>query len=497
MSAAAFNEESLEILDRWIRQGQVRSAQKWLGENLRDRRPDAISRRHLPQVAALCRRAGIPEWSLRLLNSTVRPRARMRIQSTALERAEYGAALVSVGAISEARSVLESLSPSICPEADLYRAFSYFATWDYEKSLPLLARYLAQVPSESYISQVARINFAAALIATQKLSEARPLLERLLEELEKAGDQLLLGNAWTLLAQCRIQQQKWAEADAALRFSEERIGKVPGFDSLIIGKWRAIWRLRTQGLGGLAELRQVRARALEAGSWETVRDCDFHEAKALGDRSLWARIYFGTPYASYRARISVESGIDFEREERFAWLWKADSKPSRLIDCRAPSGLKAGQVPHRMLLALSADLYRPRRLAALHEAVFPGRYYNPLSSPDLIHQGLRRVRDWLRREKIPLRVIEKRQSYSLQPTRPGVGLIIHQSLPKKDLRLEAFVATLKARLGADFRVSRAQTSELLGVSSRSAYALLSRAAADHLLEAIGRGPSRQYRPNRN
>ncbi|NUM87917.1 MAG: hypothetical protein HUU37_01820 [Bdellovibrionales bacterium] len=237
------------------------------------------------------------------------------------------------------------------------------------------------------------------------------------------------------------------------------------------------------------ELREVRALAVARENWETVRDCDFHLARSRKDFSGLTRVYFGTPHAAYRARVLAELGAR-RLPESFLWSPEGRGRGRRaVIDLLTGSALdhrlKPGQVPHRLLCALAADFYKPQTLPAIHASLFPDRHFNPVSSRDVVHQAMKRLRAWLDVNGLPLFVLENAGRFQLA-SQGGVALRVRSSSGDR-------LSGLLGRLPRAALFSRAEAARALGVSDRSANLFLHDAVAGGRLIRTGAGPGTRYR----
>ena len=93
-------------------------------------------------------------------------------------------------------------------------------------------------------------------------------------------------------------------------------------------------------------------------------------------------------------------------------------KPQRVFDLTSAREsqecqLKNGFLLHRLLHLLTEDLYQPLTLGKIFSRLFNGEYFDPNSSPDRVHQVVKRLRAWLRSEKIPLDIQEAGGFYRL------------------------------------------------------------------------------------
>ena len=76
--------------------------------------------------------------------------------------------------------------------------------------------------------------------------------------------------------------------------------------------------------------------------------------------------------------------------------------------------IKPGQLPHKILSLFIKNSFKSYSINDVYQSVFPDRiYFNPVHSPNLIHQAIRRLNRLLTLEGIPLEVKSKRRRYFL------------------------------------------------------------------------------------
>ncbi len=473
---ARMKNESLNEIDSLIRQGQMQLAQERIKAVLH--LPGSRSERL--KLAELCRRSNLAEAGLRLLSAYVRPAARTPMQATAAEKIEYAAALIRLGAGSEA---LEILSPLAEVDAFLFRAFAHIHGWNYVEAIPPLQDFLASARPTAYQKLVARVNLAACLVQTEKHPEATALLEEISRQCKDEKNFLLLGNTLELSAQNAIAAGDYEEAEKFLENAETlrplKNQKINSFDALYLEKWRAILDLKKQGINRLQPIKKI---AAGLGDAETIRDCDFHLAVATRNENLFFQLYFGTPYESYRRKIQKHCSIPS------TYSYSPQDNAKRFIDLQSGEpGLKFQQVPHRLLQILAADLYKSQRLPALHGFLFPGRFYNPDSSPGILHQALRRLRFTLAKNDFPLEIVEKHSAYHLA-MQGKIGLKYEISAISRE---KLALTRLK---GISIKSFTAQTAAIaLGCSKRSIITLLNNAEPQLLIRKEGQGKNTKYR----
>jgi len=476
----------LDSIEDLIRSGNGRQAQHQLKAMVGKK----LSREALFRVAGLARRAGLPDLGIRWLNPIVRPAARTPKRATDAETAEYAACLIRIGATSEALDLLSRIDSKRQPEGLLFRAHGLFTEWRNSEAIQPLMAYLRVSGLDPYQRLVGKVNLASALLDAREIRQAEALLAELREETQKFQHLLLLANSFELSAQLEIIKKDWRRAERYLEKAARLIKDQGAIDELFILKWAAIvGLLKRRGKGELARLQEVRNEALTKGHWETLRDCDLFKASALQDEKLLLHVYFGTPFEAYRRRLYQEFGKPVTLPDHYVWspsggsgkVWEPFGEHGRL---------KPGQLLHRLLGALTRDFYRPQRMAALHAAIYPDEFFNPVSSPTRVHQAIRRLRSWLKRHRVALEVNEKDGSYWLA-SKQGCRIRLPRHSPTEtlvDIRLQK----LHKRWGEAF-FSATEAQRLLKVSARSTSRLLLDAAQDGQLARFGASSATRYR----
>lgn len=475
--------ESLDHIDRLIREGRMNEAHRAL-----DRVSiKALSRHLAARYANLARRLMKPQLAVRALHPIIRGEFALVEAPSDFEKAEYGVALLRLGAIPEALELLNEVSPRKVPMVHLYRAFCHFNRWNYQAGLQCLELDLTQLPVDDYQKNTIRVNRAAAKLWLADLDGLEHELLDLQETLGRNNQRRLQSNVFEMLAQNYIQTENWARAEDALKRSLELIDSGHRMDTLFIRKWQAIGRvLRDRDPEGLAALR---AEALAAGHWETVRDVDHYRLQVRPDRRLFEYLYFGTPHHSFRHRLEHAWRGEFTIPE-YAEIG-GGAEPARVWNPFEPSR-DWGSLSHRLNLVLLQDLYQPRRVGEIFAMLFQDEYFNPDSSVNRVHQAVRRLREFLRANDVPARLESVDGLYRLQVA-PDVAVGLYRRFPvARDpfyrWRLNHF-APAAAR---DRGISRDQVENLLAISTSKAKEWIRRGREEGWIEAFGAGSNTRY-----
>ena len=376
-----------------------------------------IPRVHAAKMANLALRSGALFWAIRLLNPIVRSNS-AGVKASAEELAEYGFALNRIGAQAEAERVLTEIANQPLPRVQVYLAAIRANAWDYEGAKTCFERYLLFTELTPYERRIGKLNLANALIGTgESYDEAARLLAELREELAKEENKLLLGNSIELSAQLAVKR---GEHEECAKWIEEGRRIFPGVDSifsLFFLKWQNISKMK-RGLGDSHQLMaEVRSEAERLQHHETIREADFYLALETKDENLFNKVYFGTPWPNYRERL-------LKMKPEGVMLWShfdhsPSGKSSTMLQVNAlgatagETKTKSGQLLHRMLVALTSDLYRPLWVAAAFTQLFPDEYYQPESGPKRVHQAVFRLRKWFDEAGLPLDLEDKNGRYSL------------------------------------------------------------------------------------
>lgn len=482
---------SLVEIDQLIRQSRIADARKAVERAARGKPP----RRLLASVAQLSWRCGLPGLGLRLLHPVVRASDPDVTCPTGAESAEYAQCLTKVGATEESLAVLNRLDPTRVPQALFYQGAALVSRWNDSAAIPLFQKYLRTKGLGSYQVLVGKVNLAASLIAEREFRRATLLLRDILYETSVRRLRLLHGNALELSAASFVIQKDWRAADHCLTRAEGFLRNHEGLDGFFVRKWGALLSLGRERASpaSLARVSEIRSEAERRRHWETIRDCDRFQAIASGDEALFLRLYFGTPYESFRRRLVREMG---GHELPSAYLWRpfGERETGPVLDASlggtAGARLKPGQVPFRLFRELVSDLYRPSRVATLYARVFPSEFYNPAASPGRIHQAVKALRHWLREQRLPLSITEEEGAYRLTAVGPCAIRLRdgREGEGRHDFRLRALRESWPA---AAFSAEAA--GRCLGLSARSALATLEHGIAQGWVVREGKRSGARYR----
>ena len=155
--------------------------------------------------------------------------------------------------------------------------------------------------------------------------------------------------------------------------------------------------------------------------------------------------------------------------------------------------LKPGQALHRLLELMVSDFYRGFRVATIHANIYPGDYFNPMTSPLKVHQLLIRMRKWVSSRNLTWIFEERRGFYQLSSEK-RYGLILRNPVGNDGFDSPSLLS-LKAKF-RDSGFSVIEGHEVLGISTSSTRRLLQKAVDDGLVVRFGGGKWTRYRFHR-
>ncbi|MBI2522315.1 MAG: hypothetical protein HYV97_17985 [Bdellovibrio sp.] len=493
----------LTTIEQFIVQGSMEQAHILLRPFFKKR----IERKLAVKLANLARRSHLPENAVAVLHHIVRPSPHSPIHATEAEKGEYAAALNALGATREANQLLTHVDSKQFPNALLFHSYVHIWQWDWEAAIPYLERYIKLPKVDQQMRFWGMVNLAQCLMHGFKdLVQARTLLTDIATKTSGREHRNLHKNSLLALLQTHVLGRQWEQAQLTVKSLEqiENQGKDAIF-ALVLEQWKNLcdlYHALETGQGrdqALARLRNVRAQFKALKLWENVRSCDYYEAICFKNKKLLIQLYFGTTFPSMRQRILEALGGEEKLPLVYHWsFFRPATENSPIIDLHngqnsiSSSYLKKGQIPQRLLMTLGQDFYKPMRVSELHEHLYPGENYHPTSSPNRIHQALRRLRHWLHKSNVPLEIREEAGFYHLESAK-GCVIKLTKDLPTNGvtLKLQQQFAKLKDHFKTH-AFSREEVLSVLNVSSRSAIRILNQLRNHELIERIHQGPKTYY-----
>lgn len=481
---------SIDELESLVRAGRFDVVE----DRLRKCLPSKVDRKDALALANIARRINLPYLALRILNPIVRPKMKGKPPASDSELLEYAESLRRAGALDEAWKILNGIDPELTPQVLLFRAFCLINQWRYGDAIPVLLEYVQTTGLTPYERAVAKVNLAASMLQQDQLNEVETFLTQLREETLQSEFLLLYGNCLELTGQLKIRQENYDEALAILAESRSTLGHAGAVENLLSQKWKAIADALKQDrvTCGLIDLHKA---AQSAKHWETVRECELYIAILQKDESLLHRIYFGTPNESYRRRIMQMVGKDLNLPETY--VWSPNHNPRFVLDLRTGKvegardlSLPTGRALHRFLIVAGRDFYRPLPMLGAFSYLFPDEYMNVITSPNRVHQVVKRCRDWLTENNLDLEIRELDRNYTLVPGQDFGLRVPADLLPTNSMDLE--FQRLAIAVGKK-EFSKKEASGHLKFSDASTQRLLQWALRENKIEKLGIGSQTRYR----
>lgn len=486
--------ERIRACEDLVRKGDLNGVRRQLSVL----RKHELQRGDLVTVAELSRRVGLYDLGLKFLRPVMQPSSRRHLKPSDQEKAIYAALLIKVGAIEEALGYLARPNPEV-PETLLFRGYAHVAQWDYTSAEPFLRAYSELGSVTEYQRTTALVNLASALVFNERFDQVEALLRNLENTTRANGWTLLLGGVQEILARSAMGQKKWDEARARLDEAERQYRSESNV-LLFTRKWKTLLPLVREAAtkADIENVVALRSGAHHAKHWETVRDCDYYLALAKRDQDLFSRVYFGTPFMRFRERM-LRNNCGLVAPEKY--FWECGGSGGRAFDIErgqelnGSATLKPGQKLHLFAKALVQDFYKPSLLGNIHSKIFPGVHFDPAHSSRRVSDLIRRFRQWLIENEIPLEVKVHDGAFLLEATGP-IRLALENQDSKRvspgEVGLNAQLSALREAVNETEFSSQAAAGHL-NISRRAANLILARAVEERVLVRVGQGPLTRYR----
>ena len=481
--------ELREVIDNCeaaLRAGRGPAAAKLLNQL----KTATIPREQRLLLANLCRRAGLVTQGLKILSPVVRGQIGLSKSSTPTveEWAEYAVLLQRNGVVREALQILSRPGMEKTPPSLLYKAFCHFNQWDYVKAVPTLELYV-EADLVPYTKLVGQTNLAAAYIGTRQYDKAIVKLDENLRFAKAGNYQRLLSNNLELRAIVHIDQTEFAQAKSCLHEASAILGQSDTLDQLFVQKWlAAIDSFETKQTEALDRFRST---AVLRKDYESVREADLLKLRVQFEEPLFCQLYFGTPFEAYQKRIRETLRLAPSRTHH---RLGDDSGPTfdlQTAELDGSPAVSVGGKTHQLIEVLYRDFYKPIGIGGLASELFVGEYFDIETSPDRVHQILRRARTELKASPLPLRIVEQSQQYAVVNEAPIQILVPlqRQSVQWELLQIEKLKANLE-KSTAQFKAVDARAR--LNLSPAEFKRLASWATENGYLERYGAGPATTY-----
>lgn len=490
----AFEWNSLIVqVDELIRGGQINEARRVLMAIV----PKEVPRPHVAPLARLARRTRLNYLTLRILKPVVQREGLLELSSSEEELALFAGALIRVGGRKQGVEVLSKLDSEKNPEILMFQVDAYFSEWNYLVANPLLRRYIQSDGISDYQRLVGNLNLAASFVFENRIDQAQDLLSQLRAECRLKGHKLLYANSLELSAQVSLSRGKFSEANSRLELAAEISQKGAGSYSFFLAKWRAISDLMQNPTdrGRTFQVEQLKIEATNLNDWESLRQLDFFRAIATRDEQLYLHLMAGTPYRNYRDVLTRRFIEPPKLPSNYTVKLEGPSRgaPQSINKLKVYEGkfqnhnLPKGGLPHRLLVLLSQDFYRPLPVGEAFSSLYEEEYFDPESSPNRVQNAANRLSGWFKEHNVPIVIKSDHRMFKIVPL---ADILLEVGLHRSDLnRTNHRIEKLEKEVNREwFTVSQAM--ELLGTGQRTTQRLLREIS--NRLRAAGKGRNRRY-----
>lgn len=381
-----------------------------------------LDRKDAAEYARLCWRAKLASLGLLRLAPILSDK---KARPTDEEKSVYGACLVQAGAVREGTALLESLKSKAHARVSLFLAFAAMTRWEHAKAVKPLRKILRARGLDEYDRLVAHLNLAACWVQTGDHGAADELVKELLERFQGDGFGRVRTNLLALGAENAFRAGQTTDAERYLAVAKQNVVGRSGLEGLQIRKLK--WAVECVKKGvtpqRLTELDAIRREALRLGLWDSVRDADAYRAVYGRELEWLLRVYFGTPFASYRERLLDDYG-PVDLPDFFVWNAFGRGPSGQWLDLesglshRGEKILRLGHADHRLVVCLASDFYRPFRLGTLYEAAYPDEPFEPTAAQRRIRQLVWKTRKSFADHALALTIDEVSGGYRLAASQP-------------------------------------------------------------------------------
>ncbi len=467
-------EKLLEDISSLIEQGEFHQAK----DIVLNFEYSKLSREIIAPFCSLLRRLGLNHQVIDLLNPIIRPKVKKIIEPSDLELVEYAGALVRLGLTFEGFEILSRVNPKTTPRAFLISGFAYIAESDYVNANLVFNQYLKNKEKQDpYEVKIAKINILQGYTYLNEHYKAEKLIGELEKELDPRKNKLLYVSLLEFKAEIYRQQGCFKRAIELVNQAVTLLGESGTIDELLILKQKAV--IIADCFGELKELKEVRKKAHEFKHVDTIRECDLFLSFFEENSELAKKLYWGTPYKCYRDRVLKLTAHLFKKDD-FKEITIGGGR-GEVIELNNLKGAKVNNVPHRIFKILIGDFYTGQSKLKIFNQLFPGEHYSPSHSANRVQQGLQRLKQIIKSENLPFKILETKGLFVLVPVR---DFTLSLAVCKKHELFFMF----------DYKWFTVKDVEKkLGVSWRTAHRRVSKLMMENLLEAKGITVNRKFR----
>ena len=465
----------IQSWDQMIKQGRISEVRKELSKQP-NRCPEAV---RLP-LAHLCRRVGLNSKALKILSQNLLKPVPENLPKAWVP--EYAVNLQRLGSVTEAIRLLEQQQGW---EHQMSLAYCHISQWNYLQAKLSIEKYLAGSP-EPYQALVAQVNLAASLVSLEIWDEALELLTEVVQELVQQQAHRLTANCYELMTQAHIGKQQYDLAEKKLLKGLDILEGQGSIDSFFLDKWKSV--IEAFRTSEVVPLLEIRSQAEQRGHFETVRDMDFQSLRIDYDEALRDHLYFGSRSVHYKNRIERHFGLP-----QTDYVQNPSGDHTLKVEAGEVQGeliFKPGSKPHAMLCSLFSDFYRAKKLGEVFDDIYPEEYFDIFTSPDRLHQVLKRLRQGMQKHNLQLGIESSDAGYTIQAPE-SLRIVFSKPVVVRDRFRVRVEKLIDAFTGKDF--SAREAAKILEISHSNANRVLKKAVEENQLEKISNGPHTYYK----
>lgn len=495
--------DQLKNIDEHIRKAEFTEARK----KIRTLKTSRFSAAEITQYSKLAVRLSEADLAYAVLKDYfVDVNTQSRHKPAFDDYVSFGLCIKMFGASEYALTIFDKVQDNKPKEYYIYKAITLFSLWRYTEAVPLLEEYVQLKSLSRYEKLIGQVNLSSALLFVESYDRAEKLLNEIIESCENENYFLLRGNAHEIKAQLFIQKKDYKSAEKELEKAAQFIKDEKSLYYLLVEKLRAVCRFaqNPEDAQALRRLNEIRSRASENNHWETVRDCDYYFAVLKKDLYLLHRLYAGSPYESFRAKLLKGFGNQVAMPDHYEWLGtfpahlNKENRTVPVLDLRnnevkiGGSIIKKKSLNFKILQALSHDFYKPIKPFQLYLEIFPDEKLDAFAARNKIFTCVSRLKKILTDAGHPLDIKTDDDGYRFDFTAP-LKIIIEVSAMKSR---SAGVQLAKFReFISDKEFSVRDFQEHLKYSLRTAQRLINQMCSVDELQKLGKGKSVRYKFN--
>ena len=394
---------------------------------------------------------------------------------------------------------------------------SLVVQWRYEDALPVIENLLRSEQNGSTLTRLTNsehllllVTRTAALVFMGKLGEAAASWDNLYSELI-ASDALVLARRYLEIgAQMHWEKNHPEALRSLLGQAKEFFAKFPhlagSHADFFLERWAVMSEImltetaEPQRASFSERIAEIRQRATDLGDFEAIRDADLFAVQVLGDKDKLVRLYYMTPFASFRSyldRLCKRIGIEVPDSASIEVGAKANTRVSFSITSghfSTGASFRPGGMSYRVMSSLLRDGYRPLRTAELFHEIHPDEVYDSVASARRVQQAVRRFKQEIEELGVPLRLNSMVGGYGIVEDGTGIDLQISAAwlaLDDIDRSVAPDMYVLKQSFGTSaFTISEA--SRRLGKPIRSTQLLLRKTVELDYVTRRGDGRASRY-----